>query len=53
LTGNGVGVGVGVDPELKENPVLEGGGVAGGALRSMGSRLGVATVVDGMAGGGA
>jgi hypothetical protein len=53
LTGNGVGVGVGEGEELKEKPVLEGMGVAGGALRSMGSRLGVAAVVDGMAEGGA
>jgi len=39
-----------VDAELKEKPGLVGVGVPPGALRSMGSRLGVATVVDGMAG---
>jgi hypothetical protein len=53
LTGNGVGVRVGVDAELKKKPVLVGVGVTPGVLRSMGSRLGVVTVVDGMAGTGA
>ena len=53
LTGNGVGVRVGVDAELKEKPVLVDVGITeGGALRLMGTRLGVATVVGGMAGAG-
>ena len=44
---------VGEDAELKEKPVLVGVGITeGGALRLMGTRVGVATVVGGMAGAG-
>jgi hypothetical protein len=54
LTGSGVGVGVGVDAELKKKPgSVDMGITEEGALRLMGVRLGVVTVVDGMAGAGA